>query len=200
LVFLEGFGGAAVVGQMDGRAIGNGYGVLHPGWRLVELALPWAKVYNPYRVEFVPSEPRPLTPPWREGNRRLTSPFALRAFPSPCMERENLFGKPLAGLCRDGPGRAAGASRSDVTQSGPGVGRVYHLGRKTAFWAVRHLRARNASLDGSPERNQSNPERGSGVGRSRSGRTPWRQTPAVGARLGGGLGEPWGTSNTLPQV
>ena len=63
MVFLEGLGGAAVVGQMDGRAIGNGYGVLNPGWRLVELALPWAKVYNPYRVEFVPSEhTRPFSP------------------------------------------------------------------------------------------------------------------------------------------
>ncbi|MCE2805799.1 MAG: hypothetical protein LW700_11390 [Gemmataceae bacterium] len=48
-------------------------------------------------------------------NGHETSPFALRAFPSPCMERENLYVEPLAGLCRDGPGRATGASRSDVT-------------------------------------------------------------------------------------
>ena len=61
MVFLEKFRGAAVVGQMNGRAIGNGCTALHPGWRLVELALPWAKVYNPYRVEFVPTPTPPAT-------------------------------------------------------------------------------------------------------------------------------------------
>ena len=187
MVFLEKFRGAAVVGQMNGRAIGNGCTALHPGWRLVELALPWAKVYNPYRVEFVPSEHTgPFTPPWREGNRRLTSPFALRAFPSPCMERENLFGKPLAGLCRDGPGRAAGASRSDVTKSGPGGDQAEWPGRDAAVLAVRHLHARDPGVAGSPRETTHSPERGSGVGRFRNGRAPWRQTPAVGARLGGG--------------
>ncbi len=34
---------------------GHGGAALNPGWRLEKLALPWAKIYNPYRVEFVPT-------------------------------------------------------------------------------------------------------------------------------------------------
>ncbi len=42
---------------------GHGCAALNLGWRLVELALPWAKIYNPYRVEFVPTKhTHPLTP------------------------------------------------------------------------------------------------------------------------------------------
>ena len=119
---------------------------------------------------------------------RLTIPFALWAFPSPFMEREHWFDRPLAGLCRDGPGRAAGASRSGVTRSRPGVGWAEGPNREAALWAVRHLSARDPESYGSPgKKTLRNPECGSGVGKSRKCHPPWRQTPAVGARLGGGL-------------
>jgi len=64
------------------------------------------------------------------------------------MERENLFVKPLAGLCRDGPGRAAGSSRSDVTKSGPGGGWAEGPNRDAAGLAVRHLHARDPGVAG----------------------------------------------------
>ncbi len=49
---------------------GHGCAALNPGWRLVELALPWAKICNPYRVEFVPTKhTHPL--PGREGICRV---------------------------------------------------------------------------------------------------------------------------------
>ena len=168
---------------------GKVWTALNPRRRLMELALPWAKFRNPYRVELVPrGHARPFVPSrGGRGGNRLTSPIALWAFPSPSMEREHLFDRPLAGLCRDRPGRAAGVSRSVLIQNGTGVGRAMGPGRDAALWAVRHLSARDPESLGSPgKKTLRNPECGSGVGKSRNGRTPWRQTPAVGARLDGG--------------
>ena len=48
--------GARLCTQNPGLMIfGNECTALNPGWRFVELTLPWAKNYNPYRVEIVPT-------------------------------------------------------------------------------------------------------------------------------------------------
>jgi hypothetical protein len=64
--FAHGFGPWAGLGgwlPAGFEIFGNGCAALNPGWRLVELALPWAKIYNPYRVDFVPSkQTHPLSP------------------------------------------------------------------------------------------------------------------------------------------
>jgi len=60
---MEGFGGAVILLGCVGKLTGNGCVALNPGWRLVELTLPWAKFYNPFRVEMVPSKHTcPLSP------------------------------------------------------------------------------------------------------------------------------------------
>ena len=61
----------------------EGSASLNPGWRLEELALPWAKIYNPYRVEIGPTKhTHPLSP--SQGGRGfiefdLGIPWRVRA-------------------------------------------------------------------------------------------------------------------------
>ena len=51
MVFLEDFRGAAVWLEWLGKFIGNWGAALNLGRRFVELTLPQAKKYNPFRVE-----------------------------------------------------------------------------------------------------------------------------------------------------